>query len=509
MVILQNVILTFCLYTYPLLNPFLPNVKVNQAPHDFTIWPKIAVAPSGVIYIAYNVDVGWIPPESTHIYLNVSFDLGNTFEPDRIILKGNKYNEILALDVERNEKVHLLYENSPNLNTDDHLFYTSSGDSGQSFPINCQVDDSPVPIPIGLADFAINDSGNIYVLWNDGRDYFSHIYFSKSTDSGQTFSGNVLIDTGEVTKDGYHPSITLVANGTIYLTWMQQKSGREDIYFCKSTDQGNSFTEKIRVDTFSIYTYMPDITTIGNDSIFICYITLSSSLNSVYLSRSTDGGNSFTSTVQINDSLFSHCDEPSICTTKDGKIHTIWEMLYNPLKKQEINADIYYDFSTDGGLTFNTDVMVNDDTSDSTRQTPSLDKDMSGNIYVAWNDWRNGYDIYFARTDIQGVDERKKDKNISSNSLSYRLLHISPNPFYSESRIDYQVLYPTYIKLEVLDLAGKTIKTLVNERKQIGHYKVIWKGDDSKGKKICSGIYFVYLESNSCLSAKKIILLSR
>ena len=503
MLIFQNLILTCYLYTYPLLNPFLPNVKVNYTDH-FTHRPCIGIAPSEIIYVVYNVDIGWGIPESTHIYLNKSFDCGSSFVyPDRMIIEGNKYNECLALEVDKNESLHLVYEHYPNLSSKDKLYYASSTDSGQSFPLRTRVDDNSFPVGIGLADIAVDDSGYIYVVWNDKRAYYSHIYFSRSTDSGLTFSENVRVDTGVIHDEGYQPSITLDDECTIYLVWVQENSF-DDVHFCKSTDMGNSFTEKVEVDPFSFRVGHPDISVIGNDTILVTYVGTSSANNLLYISRSIDGGTTFTNTVRVNDSIYSFCRRPSICVTQDRKIHIIWEMIFDPL--QEMNEDIYYDFSTDGGLSFDTDIMVNDHTEDSVRQQPTLDKDTDGNIYVAWNDWRNGPgDIYFARTMLSGVAERKKGIDTLSISSPCKFFQNPSNPSYREITIKYQVLYPSYIKLEILDLTGRIIRTLVDGKKQVGYYNAAWKGDDSSGKSTSSGVYFVRLSSRDFTSVKKII----
>lgn len=499
MVILQNFILTLCLYTYPLLNPFLPNVKVNQTDHDFTLWPNIAVAPSGITYVTYEVWIGWVPPESTHIYLNASFDGGSSFEPDRVIIQGNKHNEHPTLTVDKNERLHLIYRHSA-IGADYNLYYASSTDSGQSFPLRTQVDDNPSPLGIGSEDIAVDDYGYIYVVWNDKRSgFYSHIYFSRSTDGGLTFSENIRVDTGEITKEGYQPCITLDDEGTIFLAWMQDSSIYHDIYFCKSTDNGNTFTDKVEVASFSFHLGHPDISVIGNDTILVTYVGTTDT-NFLYISRSLDSGNTFPSAVRVNDSIFSFCRHPKISITQDKKIHIIWQMDFNVE-----NADIYYDFSTDGGLTFNADIMVNDDTSDSIRQLPSLDKDSNGNIYVAWNDWRTGYDTYFARTDIEGIEESKKNVETPQDSSPCKFYLSSLNPFSQEITIGYQVFFLSYIKLDVLDLTGRTIKTLVDANKQIGYYNVVWKGDDNQKKKISSGVYFVRLVSGNFTSVKKVI----
>ncbi|MGE5458615.1 MAG: T9SS type A sorting domain-containing protein, partial [Methanococcaceae archaeon] len=82
-----------------------------------------------------------------------------------------------------------------------------------------------------------------------------------------------------------------------------------------------------------------------------------------------------------------------------------------------------------------------------------------------------------------------------------------PNPFNPSTRISYNITKPGTVKLNVFDVMGRHVKTLVDTNQQSGNYSVIWNGVNDLGQKISSGIYFYSLSSNEMTETKKMILL--
>lgn len=84
---------------------------------------------------------------------------------------------------------------------------------------------------------------------------------------------------------------------------------------------------------------------------------------------------------------------PSLGADGSGNIYVAWD------DSRDGDKNIYFSKSVDGGLTWSDDKRVDDDTNNGTQVNPSLGVDGSGNIYVAWQDSRNGAtDIYFSKS---------------------------------------------------------------------------------------------------------------
>jgi len=75
----------------------------------------------------------------------------------------------------------------------------------------------------------------------------------------------------------------------------------------------------------------------------------------------------------------------------------------------------------------------------------------------------------------------------------YELLQNYPNPFNPATEIRFALPAPGIVTMEVYDLNGRLVRTLVNEARQAGNHAVIWDGRSNDGHLSGSGIYFARL----------------
>ncbi len=91
---------------------------------------------------------------------------------------------------------------------------------------------------------------------------------------------------------------------------------------------------------------------------------------------------------------------------------------------------------------------------------------------------------------------------------NFALLSAYPNPFNPQTTISYRVTQPNAVRLDVYDLLGSHVGTLVQGVQTAGEtYEVIWNGQNAAGASVPSGIYFVRLENGSDVLTQKITLL--
>ncbi len=81
-----------------------------------------------------------------------------------------------------------------------------------------------------------------------------------------------------------------------------------------------------------------------------------------------------------------------------------------------------------------------------------------------------------------------------------------PNPFNPETTISYSLKENTDVIIEVFNLKGQKVRTLVNENKNRGHYTVLWNGKDDIGKAVSSGIYYYRMKTINLEETRKMIL---
>ena len=89
----------------------------------------------------------------------------------------------------------------------------------------------------------------------------------------------------------------------------------------------------------------------------------------------------------------------------------------------------------------------------------------------------------------------------------YSLSQNYPNPFNPSTTIEYYLPNRENVKIEIYDLLGRLVKTLINETKPAGKYFVIWNGENNKGQAVASGIYLYRLIVGSQFITKKLNLI--
>jgi hypothetical protein len=92
----------------------------------------------------------------------------------------------------------------------------------------------------------------------------------------------------------------------------------------------------------------------------------------------------------------------------------------------------------------------------------------------------------------------------SEKAVRFALHQNYPNPFNPATNINYELSSPSRVQLEVFDLLGRTVATLVNERQNQGSYTV--KVNASKYN-LSSGVYFYRLQTEDFTSTRKMTLL--
>jgi hypothetical protein len=87
-----------------------------------------------------------------------------------------------------------------------------------------------------------------------------------------------------------------------------------------------------------------------------------------------------------------------------------------------------------------------------------------------------------------------------------RELSVWPNPFTDNVRISYALAAAGNVSLQVRDVAGRTVRTLVNGLQKPGAYSVSWDARDSHGKQVPYGVYFYRLDTPGFRSVKKAVV---
>ena len=99
------------------------------------------------------------------------------------------------------------------------------------------------------------------------------------------------------------------------------------------------------------------------------------------------------------------------------------------------------------------------------------------------------------------------DANNNLPPLVTKLHGNYPNPFNPTTKISFDLAEDTGVTLEMYNVKGQLVKTLVHSTMESGRYSVDWKGTDKSGQAVASGIYFYKMKVQNYIATGKCILL--
>ncbi len=97
------------------------------------------------------------------------------------------------------------------------------------------------------------------------------------------------------------------------------------------------------------------------------------------------------------------------------------------------------------------------------------------------------------------------DENTNKPFSIFNLAQITPNPAQKTGVIEYQLPTGQKVSLNIYDVAGKLVRTLVDGAVEAGTHQVLWDGRDAKGTQVASGVYLYRLQGETESMTKKMI----
>jgi hypothetical protein len=159
---------------------------------------------------------------------------------------------------------------------------------------------------------------------------------------------------------------------------------------------------------------------------------------------------------------------------------TLYRYEYNPSNQQ-------YDFITPqfGHI----DVKIN--------ASPAMvDIDGDGDLDLFIGNGKGGV-FFYENTTINSIE-----KSRNSTPAKFELQQNYPNPFNPSTIIEYSLPVHGFVTLQVYDVLGKKVKTLVETEQSQGRYSV-----EFNGREMPSGVYFYRLKAGDFTAAKKLLLM--
>ncbi|MBN4065930.1 peptidylprolyl isomerase [Candidatus Amoebophilus asiaticus] len=103
--------------------------------------------------------------------------------------------------------------------------------------------------------------------------------------------------------------------------------------------------------------------------------------------------------------------------------------------------------------------------------------------------------------DLTASISRRKETEILVKAEVY------PNPFIEAIHINYEVKVPGHVNLNIYDVQGRLVQTLIDEKRSAGIYGADWDGINVNQVNVQEGVYYLYLITPSGTATLKLIML--
>jgi hypothetical protein len=112
--------------------------------------------------------------------------------------------------------------------------------------------------------------------------------------------------------------------------------------------------------------------------------------------------------------------------------------------------------------------------------------------------------LYFDNSSWVGVEE---ERGWEVEPMGFTLSANYPNPFNPETSIDYYIPSACHVRLDIFNVLGQHVRTLVDEDQAAGEKTVAWDSRNQRGESVTSGIYLYRLEAGEFIQSNKMVLI--
>ncbi|MBD3377461.1 T9SS type A sorting domain-containing protein [candidate division KSB1 bacterium] len=105
------------------------------------------------------------------------------------------------------------------------------------------------------------------------------------------------------------------------------------------------------------------------------------------------------------------------------------------------------------------------------------------------------------------VEDTAVEPHMTASPEAYELQQNYPNPFNPSTTIHYSIPEQTHVTLEIYNIVGQKIRTLVREMQAPGQYVLHWNAREDQNRTVTAGIYFYHIRTERYQASRKMLLL--
>jgi hypothetical protein len=412
-----------------------------------------------------------------------------------------------------------------------------------------------------------NDSGRVYIVWQDARDYaipaageprsYSIYFRTYQSRGGVGFGPEFQVSPYDSLNAATSPSITVTPDHKAWMVWQKASDGgNPDLYYAVYDATTRTLGAVTPLTSDVAFSGSAAIAATRTGAVHVVWVDTRTGGSQIWWKEYTPGVG-WSADTQIVSSTGS-ASAPSLCADYQGHLHLVW------VDNRYGNNDVFYKEYFPGTGWDPADLRLTIDASSQIQ--PYVDADPMSNVYVVWTDLRNGAsnpDIFYKdrklglwSSDFELVsnltdgnsnavqrypgighdrygnsyvaweDERLPASQGKNKDVFYkigqhnvtaapvtrpapvsRLLRSYPNPFNPEATIRFELDRDRVVTLRAYDVRGRLVRTIVDGYVAGGSRVVRWDGRDDAGRALPSGTYFLRLDAGSESTSKVVTIL--
>ncbi|MCX7785405.1 MAG: T9SS type A sorting domain-containing protein [candidate division WOR-3 bacterium] len=449
------------------------------------------------IHFVYSKKIGLPYADSSEIYYRYSTDNGNTWSLEENISRtGRALSAAPCLVIDNQNVPHCFWKQ-----------YVPDG-AGVYELFHCKKDTTGWTIPTRLTyqntttnatnySSAVVDSLNcIRLVWDAPPDNFQQpeIWYSVLTDTSLTIPYNVTNSPYETGG----PCLGIDTLDYLHLSYDELIAGYQEFY--KKYDNVNWYppyylawqlngegAAVLRVDTKNrihciLSHRLPNAT--QDDIFYLCY---------------TDTGG-WSYPINISETPMTSAWYADIACDSFGNLYVAWQE-----RLPGYTDDIYY--RTFNGVEWSPIMNLTNDPNWS--GYPRLSHPVTRNgVDLVWSHEVSFnpqvYDVVYMRLQpiASAINIEEPETSKTAVQTPIPKLFIFPNPCRTQTTIRYSLTAPTKVSLQLYDISGRLVKTLVDEEKKPGNYSLTLNT-----KTLCSGVYFLSLEADNKRIIERLVVI--
>ncbi len=419
------------------------------------------------------------------VYSHYSTDNGLTWSNQKVMSTDDLERAVLTSDVHPGSPfLGRTYAAWVKFTPPVPIMFSYSDNGAQTWSASRQVN-NPLNMCAG-GDLSTGPGGEVYLCWAGITDVSPfkeiHVGFARSADGGQNW---------QVNENAF------AMNGITGVL-----PGKKNIRVNGLPQMAVDTTQGSRRGWIYIVTTQKDLSPAGSDPDVVLY-------------RSTDGGQSWSAGIRVNQDALNNGKTqyfPNIHIDRYGAVDVLF---YDDRTTTNDSTGVFLARSTDGGDTWR-EYEISDH---HFQPAPigGLGQGYQGDIIdlastdskivAVWMDNSTGvYQVWTTSVEFSGLGEEDPPEGVRI----LQAVRCYPNPFFEKTTIGYHLAAAGKVVLQILDVYGREVATVVNESQAPGYHEIsIGKAELQKYQQTETAVFFYRLVTGGGSDAGRMIWLGK